>query len=58
MTSKRESDRKLATDAVAEFLKRGGKISMIETGQRTEIEDQKAQWGRPKKKTNIPPIVD
>jgi hypothetical protein len=58
MTNKRESDRKFAASAVENFIKRGGKISIIETGQRTEIADIKSQWGRPRKKTNIPPIVD
>jgi len=58
MINKREADQKLANAAMEEFLKRGGTIKVIPVGQRTEPADQKSQWGRPKKKTNIPEQKD
>jgi hypothetical protein len=47
-----------ADAAVAEFLARGGVIKQIPMGQRTEPADQKSQWGRPRKKSLIPPEKD
>ena len=47
-----------AEDAVAEFLANGGKIKHIPLGERSIEVDQKAQWGRPRKKSTIPPIKD
>jgi hypothetical protein len=58
MSNKREADQKLAHAAMKEFLKKGGTIQVIPVGQRTEPADQKSQWGRPKKKTNIPTALD
>lgn len=39
---------------VKEFLARGGSVRKIPEGQRTEPQEVKAQWGKPRKKTTSP----
>lgn len=53
MSNPRELLSKQLELAVQEFKARGGKIKRIPEGQKTDPQELKNQWGRPRKKKPV-----
>ena len=54
--NKRQDDINSAAAAYAEFINKGGKVSKIPEGQRTDPADVKSQWGKPRAKAKGPAV--
>jgi hypothetical protein len=50
MAKDREKDKQSNDMLVAEFLAKGGKIQKMPSGMRSDPEDIKTAWGKPKAK--------
>ena len=46
----------LAQEAYEEFIARGGVVQKIPEGHKTDPQELKNQWGRPRKKKPVDPV--